>query len=372
MADFPLLKDYLDEQLVAQLAQRITVVQPGFASEDFVAETASQLQNRELKARFDWIADQLRAYLPADYPSALTILLRSLDNEDGRFAPLELSELRLMPIPTFVYRHGLDHPAASLAAMPIITRQASCEGAIRPFIRRYPRATLAKLRQWAKHENEHVRRLVSEGTRPRLPWWAPLREFMADPAPVLALLECLKDDPALYVRRSVANNLNDISKDNPQLVLERLTAWSNGASPERQWLIRHALRTLVKRGDQSALALLGYAPAEVELRDLTLQPAVLPFGQELAFSFVLRNCGRAAQKLMVDFIMHFRKANGSTAPKVFKLKKLSLPAGEEVCIHKKMAIRPISTRRYYAGRQRLEIQVNGSCLGDADFELVMG
>ena len=371
MSDFPLLKDYIDGRLVAQLAERITVVHPQFASAAFVAAASGELQNRELKARFDWIADQLRERLPADYPTALTILAGILDNQDSRFTPLDMPDFRLMPIPTFVERHGLDHPDVSLDAIHIITRHATCEGAIRPFIRHHPTTTLARLRQWAHDEDEHVRRLVSEGTRPRLPWWSPLRDFIADPAPVLTLLECLKDDPSLYVRRSVANNFNDISKDHPQLVLERMTAWSEGASKERKWLINHALRTLVKRGDRSALALLGYAPAEVELCDLTLMPAVLPFGKTLEFSFVLRNCGGATQKLMVDFVMHFVKANGSTAPKVFKLKKLSLPAGEEIRIQKKMAIRPISTRKYYAGRQRLEIQVNGVCLGGADFELVM-
>lgn len=371
MADFPLLKNYIDAQLVTQLAERITVVLPTFERDAFVAAAGGELPNLELKARFDWIADQLRAFLPADYPTTLKILLDTLDNEDGRFAPLEMSDFRLMPIPTFVYRHGIDHPDASLDAMPIITRHATCEGAIRPYIRRYPKATLARLRQWAKHDDEHVRRLVSEGSRPRLPWWPPLREFIADPAPVFPLLECLKDDPSLYVRRSVANNLNDISKDHPRLLLERMAAWSDGASKERQWLVNHALRTLVKRGDASALAILGYTPAEVELSDLTLHPAVLQFGRQLELSFALRNCGRKTQKLMVDFVMHFLKANGSTAPKVFKLKRMSLPAGEQVRLSKNMAIRPISTRKYYAGRQRLEIQVNGVILGGADFELVM-
>ncbi|MCY4248514.1 MAG: DNA alkylation repair protein, partial [Chloroflexi bacterium] len=318
MADFPLLKTYIDERLVVQLAERIVTVHPQFASDAFVAATTSALPNLELKARFDWIADQLRAALPADYPTALAILLSILDNESGRFAPLDRSAFRLMPIPTFVYRHGLAHPAASLDAIAIITRHATCEGAIRPYIRRYPTATLARLREWTNDENEHVRRLVSEGTRPRLPWWPPLREFIADPAPALALLECLKDDPALYVRRSVANNLNDISKDHPQLVLARMTAWSQGASKERQWLINHALRTLVKRGSKPALTLLGYAPAAVELSDLTATPAVLQFGKDIEFSFALRNCGGVEQKLMVDFVMHFVKANGATAPKVFK------------------------------------------------------
>ena len=230
---------------------------------------------------------------------------------------------------------------------------------------------MARLHQWALDENEHVRRLVSEGSRPRLPWWPQLTDLIADPSPALALLERLKDDPSLYVRRSVANHLNDIGKDHPELLLARMEAWSKGASDERLWLINHALRSLVKRGDQRALAILGFGPAAVELRDLRLEPSILQFGDELAFSFELRNMSREPQNLMIDFVAHFLKANGKTAPKVFKLKKLRLPVGETASISKRVAIRPISTRKYYPGRQRLEIQVNGRVLGGVDFELMM-
>ena len=365
------MKNFINAQLVEQIADRIAVVHPAFDQDAFVRAVLAELDHLELKQRFAWIADKLREFLPGDYPTALEILLRILDDADGRFEPIEDAGFRLLPIPTFVYRHGLDHLEESLDAMPVITRQTSCEGAIRPFIIRYPGATLARLHQWALDDNEHVRRLVSEGSRPRLPWWPQLTDLIADPAPSLALLECLKDDPSLYVRRSVANHLNDIGKDHPELLLARMEAWSKDAGQERRWLINHALRTLVKRGDRRALAILGYGEAEVELRALELAPAALQFGGELTFSFALRNVGDDAQNLMIDYVMHFLKANGTTAPKVFKLKKMTLPAGESTTISKSVAIRPISTRRYYAGRQRLEIQVNGQILGGADFELVM-
>ena len=371
MTEFPLLKNFIDEALVGRIADRISLVHPAFERDAFVKSTAPELASLELKQRFAWIADKMREYLPDDYPAALEILLRILDDADGRFDPIEDAGFRLQPIPAFVDRHGLEHPDASLDAMYVITRHTSCEGAIRAYLIHHPQATLARLRQWALDENEHVRRLVSEGSRPRLPWWPPLRQFINDPSPTLALLECLKDDPSLYVRRSVANHLNDISKDHPELLLARMEAWSLGASEERQWLINHALRTLVKRGDQRALKILGFGPANVELRGLELAPAALQFGSALEFSFELLNRGTAESKLMIDFVMHFRKANGTTAPKVFKLKTARLPAGETLSIKKKMAIRPISTRQYYAGRQRLEIQVNGRILGGADYELVM-
>ena len=371
MAEFPLLKNFINAELVGQIADRISHVQPAFERDEFVMATAAELPGLELKQRFACIADKLREFLADDYPTALAILVKILDEGDGRFEPIEDAPFRLLPIPTFVYRHGLNHPEASLDAIYIITRHTSCEGAIRPYLVQYPQATLARLHEWALDDDEHVRRLVSEGSRPRLPWWPPLRPFIADPAPTLALLELLKDDPSLYVRRSAANHLNDISKDHPDLVMARMEAWTAGASEERLWLINHALRTLVKRGDQRALAILGYGAADVEMRDLALRPVRLQFGDSLEFSFELLNCNDAERNLMVDFVMHFRKANGTTAPKVFKLKKARLAAGETLTIRKKLAIRPISTRKYYPGRQRLEIQVNGRVLGGADFELVM-
>ena len=371
MAEFPLLKNMIDGQLVEQIADRIAVVHAAFERDSFIASVTPELGGLELKQRFALVADGLRDYLPADYPAAIQILVNILDDADGRFEPIADAGFRLLPIPTFVYRHGLEHVEESLDAMFVITRYTSCEGAIRPFIIHHQAQTLARLHQWALDDNEHVRRLVSEGSRPRLPWWPQLRDFIADPSPSLKLLERLKDDPSLYVRRSVANHLNDISKDHPETVLERMEAWKSGATSERLWLINHALRTLVKQGDQRALAILGYGGAVVELSELKLAPAVLQFGNEIEFEFTLRNCGDRAQKLMIDFLLHFVKANGTTAPKVFKLKKMSLDSGASCSVAKKYAIRPISTRKYYPGRHRLEIQVNGRVLGSAEFELVM-
>ena len=230
MSEYPLLKEFINRQLVEQIAGRISLVHTPFERGGFVESVAAKLENLELKQRFAWVADKLREYLPDDYPTALGILVRILENEDGRFEPIEDAGFRLQPIPTFVYLHGLDHPQASLDAMPAITRHTSCEGAIRPYIIRHPELTLERLHQWTLDDSEHVRRLVSEGSRPRLPWWPQLTALIADPAPSLALLERLKDDPALYVRRSVANHLNDIGKDHPALLLERMEAWSIGAS----------------------------------------------------------------------------------------------------------------------------------------------
>ncbi len=370
MAEYPLLKDMLDRRLVEQIAQRIATVHPPFPQDEFVAAIDGQLSALELKARTKLIAENLRQFLPSDYVQALHILLAILDAERG-FEKIDNAGLRLQAIPTFVERYGLDHPTESLAAMPIITRVSSCEFAIRPFILRYPAETFACLKLWAHAEDEHTRRLVSEGSRPRLPWAPQLTQFIADPTPTLELLEMLKDDESLYVRRSVANHLNDISKDHPEIALERLASWQLDAGAGRRWLIKHALRGLLKQGDRRALAILGYGLAQVELRGLKLESTTLQFGEALRFSFELRSGSDRAQKLMVDYVLHFVKANGKTAPKVFKLKTLNLPAGESARIEKAQPIRPISSRRYYPGQQRLEIQVNGQILGGVDFALVM-
>ena len=370
MAEYPLLKDSIDASLVGQIAGRIAVVHPAFPSADFVAAVTAELDGLELKARNRLIAAQLRAHLPSDYARALRILLAMLD-EKGGYPPIADASLRLMAIAAFVELYGAEHPAESLAAMTVITRVSSCEFAIRPLLERHPQLAMQRLHEWAASGDEHLRRLASEGSRPRLPWASQLRQFIADPSPTLALLERLKDDPSLYVRRSVANHLNDIGKDHPERLLERMEAWAREASAERMWLIKHALRSLVKAGDRRALAILGYGEPQVALSGLTLHPTRLLFGAELRFSFQLQNASQSEQKLMVDYMMRFRKANGRLAPKVFKLKTLRLGAGESATLAKTLAIRPISTRRYYPGRQRLEIQVNGRVLGGCDFELVM-
>ena len=371
MPDYPRLKDQIDAALIDQIAGRFAALHPAFDRAGFAAAVMAQLDSLELKARCHFIAETMRRFLPADVAAALNIVVESLDEARHGFAPIDNAGLRLMAFPAFVEKYGPKDPDAALDAMPPITRVSSCEFAIRPLLMRHRESTLKRLRQWAVADDEHVRRLVSEGSRPRLPWAPQLTDFIADPTPTLALLETLKDDPSLYVRRSVANHLNDISKDHPQLVLHTARAWKTDASDERLWLIRHALRTLVKRGDTQALAILGFETPQVALRKLTLEPTALQYGGELTFSFELRSQCGAAQQLMIDFALHFVKANGKTAPKVFKLRQATLPANETISVSKRFAIRPISTRKHYPGRHRLEIQVNGQIVGGADFELLM-
>jgi 3-methyladenine DNA glycosylase AlkC len=261
----------------------------------------------------------------------------------------------------------------SMNALYEITQRFTSEFAVRPYLIRYPDAALAKLRGWLNDPNEHVRRWISEGTRPRLPWGKRLDQFVRDPAPTLALLEHLKDDPALYVRKSVANHLNDIAKDHPELLLEVLERWRVDAPEGRQWVIRHALRTLVKAGNRRALALLGYDAdrSAVQVTHLACRPSQLKLGETFTLELTLRNPEDAACEIVIDFVIHFVKAKGKTSAKVFKWTTATLTPQAAQTWRKQVAVRPITTRVHYPGWHALEIQVNGKKLAGTGFELAI-
>jgi len=367
--DNTLFKDHLNADLVKTLAHKIQAVHTDFDATGFVETTTPALDALELKARSEWIADQLRAHLPDDYPAAVAVLRQILMWDEAEAA--RFNGFALMPIAHFVEKYGHDHYDASMQANYAITQHFTAEFSVRPFIEAHPTRTLALLREWAHDDSEHVRRLVSEGTRPRLPWAAQLKGFIADPTPLLPLLDALKDDPSQYVRRSVANNLNDIAKDHPQLVIDTLRAWSVDASKDRQWVIKHALRTLIKQGDPDALAILGYSPPQIDLRDFDLTPSAIHMGETVTLTFTLVSQADTPQSLMIDYVVHFVKANGETRPKVFKLTQRELPPGESVTISRAHTIKPITTRKYYAGTHTVQVQVNGVTYGSADFDLML-
>ena len=370
MSELQPFKNYYNEEMAWRLGGMVAQVYPAFDCEGFVAQVRPQLPPLELKQRIAVFSQALHDHLPADYSQAVEILLAllgpALNEEEGMFN----DGWYMMPVAHFVEVYGLDHFDVSVRAMKEITQRHSSEFTIRPFLVRYPDAMLAVLHEWVHDESFHVRRLVSEGTRPRLPWGMRLHQFVKDPTPTLALLEHLKDDPSEYVRRSVANHLNDITKDHPDRVLTTLRRWQEGASPERGWLIRHALRSLVKAGHPQALALLGYGEATVSLVDFQVEPAQIELGQAVTFTFTLRNDAAAAQDLLIDYVVHYVKANGNTSPKVFKLNTRTLASGETITIQKKHPVKPITTRVHYPGTHTITIQVNGQNLGGGTFGLV--
>jgi 3-methyladenine DNA glycosylase AlkC len=267
---------------------------------------------------------------------------------------------------------GLDDWDLSIAALEEFTKHVSGEFAIRPFITQYPENTLLKMEEWADHNHPGVRRLASEGCRPRLPWGLRLQNLVEDPTPILPILEKLKDDPREEIRRSVANNLNDISKDNPDIVLEILSRWQKTEDENRERLIKHALRTLIKAGNPGALKLLGFSDTpEVLVKNISVEPDQIHLGEDVIFRFEIHSTSQDEQMLMIDYLVHFMRANGSQSPKVFKLSQKAIQPGEVLQIRKKHGFRPITTRKYYPGKQSFQPQVNGKLFNKVDLILLL-
>jgi 3-methyladenine DNA glycosylase AlkC len=353
------LKNSYGPDVPVRIAAMVRQVDPSFAAEDFVAEALDGYEQLELTPRAWQIARALGHHLPADYDRAIEILIASLGE---KLQTPELSGMDVflyLPHVFYVAEFGADHFETSMRAQYELTQRFSAEYSIRVFLQRYPAQTLARLREWAGDPSVHVRRLVSEGTRPRLPWAPRPRAFQTDPRPVLELLELLKDDPELYVRRSVANNLNDIGKDHPALLTQTCARWMQGATAERRWLVAHALRSAVKRGDPQALAILGFGDATVSVRTVQVAPVVASIGDPITVAVDLVNDGSAAQRVLVDLRVHFVKASGRTSPKVFKLKTLELEPGASARFTKRISLAQHTTRRHYPGRHQVEVLVNG-------------
>jgi 3-methyladenine DNA glycosylase AlkC len=365
------LKDFFDEALVRSIGRDLGRAWPGFAERSFVAACLAGLDRLELTARGRQVAGAMHRHLPADFPAAAEILIDSLGPELDGTGSFGMAPFRYMPHVFFVGEHGLDHFEESMRAQHELTRRFSAEWSIRGFLERHPAATLGRLEEWTRDPSPHVRRLVSEGTRPRLPWAPRLRRFQDDPTPVLRLLELLKDDPERYVQRSVANNLNDIGKDHPAIAVEVCRRWSLGAPPARRWIVQHALRSLIKRGDRGALATLGFAAAaKVKVEAVRFQPRRVKIGGTLRFSFDLVSTAARAQELLVDYAIHFVKANGSRAPKVFKLRQLVLAARQRVELAGRVSFAPMTTRRPRAGRHEAFAIINGVAVPLGQFLVV--
>src|SRR5262245_23725833 len=365
------LREVFNPAVVDQLAHEIARTWPAFDHVGFSTTINSQLEPLSFGARNTLIRDTLWAYLPKQFPQAVQILLDSLGPEIPHCEVTGFDGFIVMSQNDFVAKYGLEHFDISMQALYEMTKRFTAEGAIRAFIQRYPDRTLVRLQQWAEDPNCHVRRLVSEGTRPRLPLAPRLPEFVRDPRPVLALLELLKADPELMVRRSVANNVNDIAKDHPDLVVETLARWKQAADPGTQWIIGHAARTLLKQGHAGALALLGYAATSISVASFQLKGTKVHTGEDLVFAIDIQSTADEPQSLMIDYVVHHMKANGKLAPKVFKLAKKRLHRHETLSLSKRHAFRPLSTRVYYPGRHALELQINGQRWGWQEFELVV-
>ena len=364
------LKHFFDRALVVSLGEDLRAVQPSFPLRRFIDEGSRGLAELELLDRAAWITDTLEGALPPSFPEAARIIAAALPPAQPPQEGLGMAPFRYLPYVLFVQRRGLDHFEEAMALQHALTQRFTAEWSLRPYLLVHREATLARLAEWARDPSAHVRRLVSEGTRPRLPWAPRLRDFQANPEPVLALLERLKDDPHRYVQRSVANNLNDIAKDHPDRVVEVCRRWWVNAPPSRQWVVRHALRSLLKARHPGALALLGVGEApRVRVADVRLTPRKVRLGEVARFRFTLVSTAARTQALLVDFAVHFVKARGGTSAKVFKLTKLELPPRGQVELGGKVSFEALTTRKAYAGEHRIELLVNGTVLPLATVEV---
>jgi len=356
-----LLTNHFNESIPVIISDMIRTVHPSFDHSAFITDALNEYEPLNLMDRGRKIAHSLHRFLPENYETSIAILIGSLaatsENPQGKG---HMASFLFLPHSFFISTYGLSHFEASMQAQYLLTQRFTAEFCIRPFLTHYTEATLQRLQHWISDPNEHVRRLVSEGTRPRLPWASRLWIFQKDPSPVLALLEELKDDPHEYVRRSVANNLNDIGKDHPDLLLDTTKRWLVRAPENRRRLVRHALRTAIKEGQPQALEQLGFGKTpKVFITEISISPQQPRIGEAVALSFVLKNHETITQKLLVDFRIHYQKANGTTNAKVFKLKEIELEAHDQVYIKKNVSLAPMTTRTHYPGEHRVELLING-------------
>lgn len=360
------LRSVYNRRVIALLAMRIKAVYPAFDDNGFCNGIYHQLDDLSYGERAALIREQLEKFLPDDFPKAATILIDSLGPEltiePGK---TDWDGFIIIPLSEYIANNGLEHYDLSMKALYEMTKRFTAENAIRAFIRYYPEKTLKHFETWTQDNNVHVRRLVSEGSRPRLPLAAPLNAFKKDPRPVIALLERLKDDPELYVRRSVANNLNDIAKDNPDIVVMTLKKWKNKASEARLWLIKHALRTLFKRGYKDAFELMGFFKPEIAAINISLDRKTINIGETAVVHLEFRSL--KPQQLMIDYAVHYMKSNGKQAKKVFKMTLRDAGKEEPVKLSRKHSFKQMTTRTHYPGAHSIEPIINGYSFPKRDF-----
>lgn len=366
------LKDALfNAEKVAYLAGLFGAADARFDADGFERDVMAEMLPLELKARMLLIARVLGEYLPDDFVEAANVIERALPPElDPSKTDDDFGDFIFGPLGEYVAANGMGHFDVSLQAIKAITKRFSMEYAIRPFLNAAPEQTLAVLRDWAVDENYHVRRLVSEGTRPKLPWGMKIGLDVRDAMP---LLDMLYADQTRYVTRSVANHLNDIAKVDAALVVETLARWQSEGRQEAKeldWMVRHALRTLIKAGDPAAMALLGFVPdPPIEVGAVKLSADQVAFGDVLPFEVEVRATRDA--KLLVDYAVGFVKADGSRKAKVFKIKQVALKAGERIVLRKAHRFKADATTfKLYPGRTTIAVQINGVVRAEAAFDLV--
>lgn len=360
------LKNIYTPQLINEFGGVVLEVYNDFPLDTFSKKVFNtKWRSLELKQRMRHISDQLRDHLPADYKKALPVLTKVTDKLIKRHGEKMMFEYGF--IPDFIERFGIEYPDISIPALAKVTRWTSAEFAVRPYIKLYPERMYQQMLEWSSDKSFAVRRLSSEGIRPRLPWGMGIPVLKKDPSPILPILENLKSDPAETVRRSVANNLNDISKDHPELFLDIIHKWQ-GQSVETDWIIRHASRGLLRKGHPVALSVFGFSKDQKHLvvEDFVHSNKVM-LGDKLDFSFTIINKSTKPVNARVEFAVQFVLSTGKTSKKVFHIKESGIAGRASFSIKKYLRFVDLTTRKHYPGKHTLSILINGREMVSGDF-----
>ena len=356
------LKEMFNKPFYTKLAIELNKADKHFHPDKFVKEVTSNLEQLSLNQRLRNTSVVLKKHLPDDYKKSVGILYKTIPHVDKGYTSLVF--------PDFVGMYGHGNFEVSMEALSYFTQFGSSEFAIREYLKRDFTKTIKVMHGWAEDKNPHVRRLASEGSRPRLPWSFKLDEVIKHPDHTLPILEKLKADPELYVKKSVANHLNDISKDNTDWMLKILTRWDK-ANAHTLWIVKHASRTLIKKGNKQSLSLFDFEKnVKAEVLHLKLDKSRLRLGDSLQFEFDVRSQKPKTQKLVIDYAIHYYKKTGVLSPKVFKLKEIQLPGNGTVHLVKKHRFQDFTTRKHYPGKHAIEILMNGRIACRKEFELL--
>ena len=360
------LKNMYSPTFFEQFTKTVKQVLPQFKKQAFLNQVFDiEWEQKELKQRMRHISTVLCAHLPGNYREQVQQIINIIEQtkKNGIQAGFQY-----MFFPDFIEQYGLVDLKTSLKAMETITQFTSCEFAIRPFLLRYPTEVMAQMLAWSTHPHAHVRRFSSEGCRPRLPWAMAIPQLKKDPSPILPLLQNLKADESLFVRKSVANNLNDITRDHPELVMQLVKEWK-GVSKETDWIIKHGCRTLLKKAHPSTYALFGLnSTASCLVSNLKLSQTKLKIGDRLGFSFDLKT-SEAPSKLRLEYAVYYAKAAGKQSRKIFQITENTFQPGNPYFFKKEQRFQDFTTRKHYPGKHRIAIVVNGQELAEKEFLL---
>ncbi len=362
------LKNLYSPAFFDTLSVSLSTAIKGFDKKEFISQVFdAEWQNRELKQRMRHIAVVLHNFLPRDFKKAVDSLIQLsdilLDGKEGKM------DFLCMFLPDYIEVYGINDYENSMRALEKITQFASAEFAIRPFIVKYPQ-TMLQMLVWSKHPNPYVRRLSSEGCRPRLPWAMALPVLKNDPTPILPILENLKQDEAETVRRSVANNLNDIAKDNAPIVMEIVKRWQ-GQHKNTDWIIKHGSRTLLKQGHNEALDAFGLKNGvKVEVKNLKISPQKIKMGDAATLTFSVELKEKKAEKLRIEYGIYYVKANGSANRKLFKITENNYEPNKPVNFSRTLRFHDLTTRKHYAGTHKITVVVNGQEYAETALELI--